>query len=153
MKTTSNTLNQTLSIILEKEEIIKQNSIAISHIKKEFTENNTPKFSTDDFFNVTKIDVGLNYQVTSVSTTRLSQSLEYKISSSLDAIFNFDVDKTSEAYQQMLLAYHGLMFIYTLTECGKNGRAKKIGGRTHIFTEFEIESYMKKNIISSVKGA
>ena len=142
-------MNNTLNEILDAEQNINHLKKNILSIQNDFLQNNTPLYKVGTTYKISRIDNDILFEITQAATAKNHREIVLQTSVSLNAIFDFDFDKTSIQYKNMLLANKGLMFVYTFTECGKNGKAKKIGARTHILTESEVKEYIEKGFIST----
>jgi len=140
-------MNKILDTVLAAEANIDTLERNITTIQKDFIANNIPIFEKGSTYNITKIDNGNLFEITQIGTAYNNRGILSQTSTNLNAIFGFDTDKKSPQYQNMLLANKGLMFVYVFSECGKNGKAKKIGARTQTLTEFEITELIKKGNI------
>jgi len=135
-------MNTQLNDVIVFEEQIRMLENKVTEIQKNFIIDNVPIHSLGDKFIINKIDNGRTFEITTINTSFKNKNFLFHTSFSLNAIFDFDKTKESNRYKSMLLAEKGLMFVYEFTECGKNGKAKKIGGVSHILTEYEIKEYI-----------
>ncbi len=145
-----NNLLDNLDNIIKNEQQIHDLENNISTIKKDFVKNNTPILENKSKFIIKSTTKETLFQVTQISTTYNDSQLSLRISSNLDVMFDLNSDKNTTKYKNMLLAEKGLMFIYILIECGKNGIAKKIGGRSHAFTEYELTELIKNGSVTTI---
>jgi len=112
-------------------------------LQKNFLKEVTPKFQLDSL--LTFIDKSNSlYQITLVGNINSYGEFASTVNSNLNYMIDFGLEeKRKEKYESMLEAEAGMMYMYELTECGKNGKAKKIGAKKEIFTEFEIIDLIK----------
>ena len=148
MKTTT-THEQQLQTILTANKSIRDLERNNAAIKKNFKENTNPGFKMLDLYTVSRIDNGALFQITEIGTANGYNTFKSNTQSALNYLY--DIKDTNEdnrvKFDKMIEADNGMMFVYILVECGKNRKAKKIGGRNHVMTEFEMEQAMINGLL------
>ena len=144
MKTTTH--NTQLQNILTSTQSIRTLEKEIKLIKKEFLTNTIPKYKKDELYTITKVDNGSLFQITDIGTANGYNAFTSSTSTALNHLY--DVKKANEErYEKMLEADNGLMLMYEFTECGKNKKAKKIGARKHVLTEYEVTKLITEKLM------
>ena len=119
----------------------------INTLQNDFLKNTKSKFNLTDFFTFEKTNS--LYEITQLGN--INSSSDFKNTVSRNIIYMYDFySETNEKYLNMLEAESGFMYIYKFQECGKNGRAKKIGARVNYFTEYEVQKMLESGNITQV---
>ena len=119
----------------------------INTLQNDFLKNTKSKFNLTDFFTFEKTNS--LYEITRLGNINSSSDFKNVVDRNIIYMHDF-YSKTDEKYSNMLDAEAGFMYIYKFQECGKNGRAKKIGARVNYFTEYEVKKMLESGNMTQV---